>query len=250
MTIVSLVFGQINFMEILGLALFLSFQKSNKAFLAGASLVLTMIKPHLVILTLPILFLDLFRKKEWKTLTGFFVSLTFFFAILFTFYPAWIQGFLRVITSGMSTVRETPNINGLLVLLGAYKTGKWIWLIALACGIFWWWKRGHTWERRTFIDISLIAGLIVSPIGWSYDQIMLLLPALSILSWIAKGVLQRRVSKKIVIIMMIANAAAYILRMFTPSDVWFFWLPFVVLGLYLFGIGIMRDNHLINKSTF
>lgn len=134
MTIVSLVFGQINFMEVLGLALFLWLQKSNKQYLAGASLVLTTIKPHLVILTLPILFLDLLRKREWKTITGFFSTLAFCFIVLFAFYPPWIQSFMTVITSGMSTIRETPNINGLLVLLGIYKIGKWIWLIALASG--------------------------------------------------------------------------------------------------------------------
>lgn len=236
MTVVSLVFGQINFMEVLGLALFLSFQKSNRQYLAGASLVLITIKPHLVILTLPILFLDLLRKKEWKTLAGFFAALTFCFAVLFAFYPPWIQSFLTVITSGMSTVRETPNLNGLLVLLGIYKIGKWIWLVTLATGIAWWWKRGHTWDRRTFIDLSITVGLIVSPIGWSYDQIMLLLPILSILSWITKGELPRQASTKIVGVMVAANLAAYILRAFTPSDVWFFWVPLAVLILYLLAV--------------
>ena len=65
LTLISLIFGQINSLEELGLALFLSLSKSNRHYLAGASLVLTTIKPHLVIITLPILFLDLLRKKEW-----------------------------------------------------------------------------------------------------------------------------------------------------------------------------------------
>jgi putative effector of murein hydrolase len=111
MTVTSLVFGQINFLEVLGLAWFLSLSKSNKQYLAGASLVLTTIKPHLVILTLPILLLDLLRKKEWKTLAGFAIALAFCFIILFAFYPPWIQSFLGVVTSGMSTVRETPTVN-------------------------------------------------------------------------------------------------------------------------------------------
>lgn len=235
MTVTSLVFGQINFLEVLGLALFLSLTKSNKPFLAGASLVLTTIKPHLVILTLPILLLDLLRKKEWKTLAGFVTSLTFCFIVLFAFYPPWIQSFLGVVTSGMSTVRETPTINGLLVLLDIHKPGKLIWLTALVVGIIWWWKRGQNWERRTFIDVSLTAGLIVSPIGWSYDQIMLIFPILSILTWVAKGELPKQTSKSIVTILIVANLFAYFLRSFTPSDVWFFWIPFVVLGLYIFG---------------
>jgi len=233
MTVISLIFGQINFMEVLGLALFLSLSKKNRPYLGGASLVLTTIKPHLVILTLPILILDLLQKKEWKALTGFGIALSFCFIILFAFYPPWMQSFFSVVTSGMSTVRETPTINGLLVLMGEYRFGKLIWLIALLFGIAWWWKRRHTWDRRTFIDISVIIGLIVSPIGWSYDQIMLLLPILSILSWIAKRELPQQASTKIIFIMIVANVAAYILRTFTPSDVWFFWVPLVVLWLYL-----------------
>ena len=233
MTVVSLVFGQINFMEVLGLALFLSLSKKNKPHLAGASLVLTTIKPHLVILTLPILVLDMFRKKEWKVLTGFGLALFFCFAVLFVFYPPWIQSFLSVVTSGMSTVRETPTVNGLLVLLGENKIGKLIWLITLLVGFLWWFMRGQNWDRRTFIDISVTTGLIVSPIGWSYDQVMLFFPILSMLAWIANGKLQKQTSRVIIWVLATGNLAAYILRTFTPSDVWFFWVPIVVLGLYL-----------------
>ena len=233
MTVVSLVFGQINFMEVLGLALFLSLSKRNKPYLAGASLVLTTIKPHLVILTLPILILDLLRKKEWKVLTGFGATLAFCFIILFAFYPPWIQSFLSVVSSGMSTVRETPTINGLLVLLGEYRIGKLIWLIALLIGIIWWFARGQVWDRRTFVDISVIAGLIVSPIGWSYDQVMLFFPILSLLAWAENGRLQKQTSSSIILVLVTGNLAAYALRTFTPSDVWFFWIPIVALGLYL-----------------
>jgi hypothetical protein len=233
MTIVSLVFGQINFLEVLGLALYLSLSKSNRPYSAGASLVLTTIKPHLVILTLPILLLDLIRKKEWKVLSGFTIALLFCFLILFAFYPPWIQSFWTVVTSGMSTVRETPNINGLLVLLGESNIGKLLWLIILVAGVYWWWERGHLWDRRTFIDISVTVGLIAAPIGWSYDQIMLLFPILSLLSWIARCKISKQMSTGIIIMLIIANLASYILRSFTPSDVWFFWVPLVVLDLYL-----------------
>jgi len=234
MTVVSLVFGQINFLEVLGLALFLSLNKRGKPYLAGASLVLTTIKPHLVILTLPILLLDLHRKKEWKVLAGFAAALAFCFLILFAFYPSWIHSFWTVVTSGMSTVRETPNINGLLVLLGEHSLGKLIWLISLIIGIVWWWQRGEKWDCRTFMDISVTVGLIASPIGWSYDQVMLLFPILSLLSWIARNKLPNRLEKSILILLVTANLISYYQRTFAPSDVWFFWIPLLVLASYLF----------------
>ena len=234
MTVISLVFGQVNTLELLGLALFISFSKSNRQYLAGASLVLTMIKPHLVIITLPILMLDLLRKKQWKSLAGFASGLAFCFIVLFIYYPSWIQSFLTIVTSGMGTVRETPSINGLLVLLGERTFGKLLWLIVLLGGTFWWWKRGQTWDQRTFIDMSLTAGFIVAPVGWSYDQIMLLFPILSLLTWVSTGTLEKNTSRIIVITLVAANIIAYYLRSFAPSDVWFFWVPVVVLGLYLY----------------
>jgi hypothetical protein len=197
--------------------------------------VLTTIKPHLVIITLPILFLDLLRKKEWKAVIGFFIALGFCFIVLFAFYPPWIQSFLTVVTSGMNTVRETPNVNGLLVLIDEYTIGKLLWLVTLIAGTIWWWIRGQNWDTRTFIDISVTVGLIVSPIGWSYDQVMLIFPILGLLSWVVNGQLSKKTSKVVVAILIIGNLTAYILRTFTPSDVWFFWVPFVVLGLYIFG---------------
>ena len=233
LTLISLVFGQINSLVVLGLALFLTFSKSDKPYLAGASLVLTTIKPHLVIITLPILFLDLLRKKEWKTLIGFFIALGFCFIVLFALYPPWIQSFWRVLSSGMNTVRETPTINGLLVLLGEFTIGKLLWLVTLIAGIVWWWLLGQNWDRRTFIDISVAVGLIVSPIGWSYDQVMLVFPILTLLAWSVSEQLPKLTSKAVITVLILGNIAAYYLRTFTPSDVWFFWVPMVVLGLYL-----------------
>ncbi len=233
LTLISLIFGQINSLEVLGLALFLTFSKSNKPYLAGASLVLTTIKPHLVIITLPILFLDLLRKREWKAVIGFFIALSFCFIVLFAFYPQWMQSFWTVMASGMSTVRETPTINGLLVLVNEFTIGKLLWLVTLVVATIWWWLRGQNWDRRTFIDISVAVGLIVSPIGWSYDQVMLIFPILSLLFWAVNGKLPQKTARVVVGVLVIGNIVAYYLRTFTPSDVWFFWVPMVVLGLYL-----------------
>ena len=233
MSVLSLIFGQVNFLELLGLALFLSLSKTNKPILAGASLVLTTIKPHLVILTLPILLLDILRKKEWKILAGFGFAFLFCIAILIAYYPPWMHSALIVITSGMSNVRETPTINGLLVLLGEYNMGKGVWFIALILGIVWWLRRGQGWDRRHLIDISLAVSLIVSPIGWSYDQIMLLFPILGLLAWVVQGKLPKATSIFIVIGLILIYLLAYFQRTFTPSDVWFFWIPVLILGLYL-----------------
>lgn len=71
MTLLSLIVGQVNTLVVLGLALFLFFSELRRDYAAGASLVLTTIKPHLVILTLPLLLVDIVRHKQWRVVVGF-----------------------------------------------------------------------------------------------------------------------------------------------------------------------------------
>lgn len=55
MSLTSLMFGQVNTLSLLGFALYFYFRSKNKNLLAGISLLLLLIKPHLVIVTLPLL---------------------------------------------------------------------------------------------------------------------------------------------------------------------------------------------------
>jgi hypothetical protein len=237
-TLLSLAMGQINTMVILGLALFLFFSKSKNEFAAGASLVLVTIKPHLVILTLPLLILDVLRRKQWRILAGFAGALAGCALILFFFYPAWIVGFWKMTTFGMSTIRATPTLTGLLVIAGEYKFGKWIWVMGLLTAIFFWWKNGKEWDQRTLIDVSIMAGLFISPIGWSYDQVMLLFPILHILEWLAKSSFKGK-NAIILATLIAADAVTFYQRTLTLSEVWFFWVPLVIAGIYFFA----RRNH-------
>jgi len=82
------------------------------------------------------------------------------------------------------------------------------------------------------IDLSLMVGLVVSPIGWSYDQVILLLPLLRVLSWAVDGSLSKKASTALVAGLVFANLAAYVQRTLSPSDVGFFWVPLFVLGVY------------------
>lgn len=234
MTLLSLIAGQVNTLEVLGLALFLFFSESRHDYAAGVSLALTTIKPHLVILTLPLLLLDVVRHKEWRILIGFVGALGVCSLILFGFYPAWPIRFWQLVTAGMNTVRETPTIPGLLVVAGESVWGKWIWLLALLLATVIWWKRGENWDRRTLIDVSILAGILVSPIGWSYDQVMLLFPLLRVLGWMVNGSLPRRDAIAIVVVIIVANAITFYQRILTPSEVWFLWVPLAVSVVYVF----------------
>lgn len=82
-TLTALFFGQVNSLTLLGLALFLFFERKGKEFWAGISLVLTLVKPHLVVLTLPTLILYLVWHKKWRALSGFGLALVLVSLFLF-----------------------------------------------------------------------------------------------------------------------------------------------------------------------
>ncbi len=89
-------------------------------------------------------------------------------------------------------MRETPTLNGLRVVPAEGLWGKWLWWPALLLAIVGWWVMGESWEPRPLVDVSVMAGLVIAPVGWSYDQVLLLLPVSSVLSWAADGSLARR----------------------------------------------------------
>ena len=234
MTLASLADGQINTFVVLGLGLFLSLTDAKQEYLAGMSLLLTTIKAHLVIIALPLLLLDLTQKRRWKTLTGFGISLIGCALILTMLYPLWPASFWKLLSLGMGMTRETPTLNGLLVIAGEYIWGKWIWLPALAIAAVAWQKSGKEWNQRTLVDVSIIIGLIVSPVGWSYDQIMLLFPILHIIEWINIGVLNTRETRSVIMILLLANGLSFHQRTIGISDVWFFWVPLITAPIYYF----------------
>lgn len=234
MTMVALIAGQVNTLVLLGLALFFHFSAKQQGGAAGASLVLTTIKPHLVILALPLLLLDQARRRRWSVLAGFGGGILGCGLILFILNPSWVEYFIRLVSLGMETDRETPTLSGLLMTAGMPGMGKFLWLGVLAVAVCLWWLNGKGWQVRSMVDLSLIAGFVVSPIGWSYDQIMLIVPLMRVMGWAVDGSLPRRASVILLVVLGLANLATYIQRALSPSDVGFFWVPLACAGVYLF----------------
>lgn len=244
MTLLSLIFGQVNTMVLLGVVLFLFFVETKNDYAAGASLILTTIKPHLVILVLPLLLLDTIRQKRWHTIFGFAAAVAGSVIVLFLLYPAWPVSFFDLITSGLRSFRETPTLSGLMVVLNIPSIGKWIWAIALFASLATWCQYGKNWNQKTMVDISIIVGLMVAPVGWSYDQIMLLIPVIHMLEWVANRSLAVGSARIIVLLLVTVNLITFYERALKPRDVWFFWVPLAVGCIYWYAY-----RHKTSRST-
>lgn len=231
MTLVSLHFGQVNSLVLFGLALFLYLEERQKPFLAGAALIFTTVKPHLVIFTLPIILLDGVQKSEWRRLSGFFLALLFSFLLLFLIYPDWLNALVHLTLSGFGTLRLTPTLAGVLIALGETRLSRWLWLgglmvfLALKLAL-------KPVDLRTFIDVTLLGGMILSPLGWSYDQIMLIIPIFRLIEWGIKRELTQPFARQMFLSLVVFNLLTYVQRIFVQNEVWFFWLPLAIAVYY------------------
>ncbi len=233
MTLLSLYVGQINILVLFGLAVYISLSNSKYQYLRGVCLALITIKPHLVILTLPLIILDCLSNKRWKVLIGFFGSILFSSIILTLFYPPWLLSFWKLITSGMSSIRETPTLSGVIAFITGKGWGRWIWVLGIILLLIIWTFKKENWKIDNWVYLSIPLSLIVSPIGWGYDQIILLIPLL----FLHKVVLKEKV-RKLSIILSLFTISIYIIilvmRVLNPNEVWFFFVPFLFLFFYLY----------------
>jgi hypothetical protein len=226
MTLLSLFVGQINTLVLFGLAVFISLKKPEHQYLRGIGLALTTIKPHLVILTLPLIILDCIYKKQWKILIGFFGSLLVCSIILFAFYPSWPISFWNLISSGMSTIRETPTLSGLIAYTTGQPWAKWLWIPGLILSSIIWWRRKKNLDQNEMIIISIIMGLLISPVGWSYDQIVLLIPILFLLGNLLNNKIPITLRIKTILLLIIIYIISFFMRILNLNEVMFFWIPF------------------------
>jgi hypothetical protein len=234
MTLLSLYVGQINTLVLFGLAVFISLKKPEHQYFRGIGLALTTIKPHLVILTLPLIILDSIYNKQWKILIGFFGSLLVCSVILFALYPSWPIGFWNLVSSGMSTVRETPTISGLIAFSTGQTWGKWLWFPGIVLLFIIWWTQKEKWNAEKIIYLSIPLSLIISPIGWGYDQILLLIPILSLMNQMDKVENYEKILITKGIFLFSIFGIVFVMRIFSPNEIWFFWVPFVTFGFLLF----------------
>jgi hypothetical protein len=164
-------------------------------------------------------------------------------------YPSWPISFWQLATSGMSSLRETPSLSGLLIVAGQPTLTKWLWVFCLVLAVFIWWRNGRDWRLETLIDVSLPIGLMVAPIGWSYDQVMLLFPVIHLARWSLDGSLNKIQSILVVVSLIIADSFSFIVRLFSPSEVWFFWIPLVVALVYAFAWQARKKNLTLEQGT-
>lgn len=214
--------GQVTFLILFGLVACMWMIRKDMWFEAGMVLILTTIKPHLVVLSVVYLLLLMARKRRFGGWIGLVTSGLFCILILFAFRPDWLSDLL-----GLSIIAPvnwaTPTIGGWLSSLGVTEFARYLIVLFLPLPAFLAWN-----HNKYSVEFSIAAlTLLTIPLtffGWNYDQSMLLIPITLVFTWLAKSDNSRA---KFLIILMIGGSLGVnvYLRILSSNDMIFLWVP-------------------------
>jgi len=177
--LVCLLNGQLSLFALLGLVVFLRLHRTHP-FLAGISLWLCTMKPHLFLPFGLVMLIWIVITKSYRIVGGAVLAIGLSFAISWHIDPqAWSQYSRMVHTSGI----QTEFIPCIAVLLRSWISPGSVWLgyvpAALACiwSAWYFWTRRAEWNWNTHGSLLMLVSIVAAPYSWLFDQ-ALAIPAL------------------------------------------------------------------------
>lgn len=226
-SLICLLMGQTSLFALLGLVLFYRMHRS-RPFIAGMSLWLCSLKPHLFLAFGMVLLVWLIVSRSYKIIAGAATALiASCIAVLVIDPAAW---------AGYSTMMHAPRIAReaipcLSVAMRLSINPRAIWLqylpslLASCWGVVYYWRRRGTWDWIKDGNLLLLVSLVSAPYCWIYDQV-LAIPALlqgayatrlrPLLAFLAIG-------SGLIMIAVICGLKIYSSWFLWPAPVWLAW---------------------------
>jgi len=176
---VCLLNGQTSLFALLGLVVFLRLHRT-RPFLAGVSMWLCTLKPHLFVPFGLVLLAWVVVTRNYRLVTGSALAIAASFAISHHIDPlAWSQYREMVRISGI----ENEYIPCLSVLLRVWFAKSAIWLqyvpavVASIWALAYYQARRNDWDWRTHGSLLMLVSIVAAPYSWLFDQ-ALAIPAI------------------------------------------------------------------------
>ena len=243
--------GQISTLILVGLAGYLRFYH-QKPFVAGLCLALTLIKPHLVLLVMPIIFLHSVWRRQWLLLAGF---ATFFLAtLLFTFLlrPTFLTEYMALMSQrqNMLLALRTPTLANLIFQLTAYRLTSFIGLIFLPWMLGYWWFIGrHTHPQWLHTVSAFIAlSIVLMPYGFSFDFLVLFIPIMAVIVGLPFNQLAHPVQFGLVVAYIAFNLLFFYQRSFPRGQFTLAWYPLLIFVLFTWATWSSKNKHSLHTN--
>jgi len=229
--LVCLMVGQVSLLVLLGLVLFLRLHRSSP-FLAGISLWLCLLKPHLFLPFGVALLVWVILTRSYFLLVGTAVALGVSSGIALLLDPAAWMNYVQMVRAPWIDTLAVPCLS---VVLRRSVSPNTIWLqyLPVALGSIWslaYFRRhrGH-WDWMEHGSPLMIVSVLVSPYSWPVDQVILM-PALL-------HAVYRTRSRSLVAIFALSSAlfGVWSLRGNVPLySAFYLWFPPAWLAWYLY----------------
>ncbi|MGC2637931.1 MAG: glycosyltransferase family 87 protein [Acidobacteriaceae bacterium] len=211
--------GQTTILVLLGICLFFRFRE-RKPWGAGGGLVLTLLKPHLLLLFWPVLLLEIVRKRNFGLLGGAIGGAAVASALPMAVDPRiWSQYLLSVRAEHIEN-QYFPNLAcQLRVLIAPNQVGLQLApaLLGVGVALWFWWRTRQRWQWPREGALLVAGSALVSPYSFLVDQVLFLPAAMAVYP---------RASKTMQALFVAMNAAAWVLmlevpEMTSPVTIWF-----------------------------
>jgi hypothetical protein len=229
--VTGIVMGQVTFLVFFGLAACMMLIKKDQWFWAGASLILTTVKPHMVVLSLIYLLTYMAQRRQYKGWIGLIAVGMAFLVILFAFCPRWVYFLLGEMT--IAPVHWIPTtIGGLLSYLGLTEVARYMIILLLPLP-FILAKYQATIKMELAVALLTLITVPTTFFGWSFDQTILLIPIAQVFSWMALSK-HKTINIYIVVAILASIVVTYLQRVYSLDDVYYVWIPlfwWIIFGL-------------------
>jgi len=178
-------YGQISFLLLLSLSIFLMRVSSGRRdlagdYLAGLALSFITIKPHLLYLVFVLLVIRSFRTRSWQTIFGLVAGLLILVALATMITPSVLVWYQHAVAAAPPIYWQTPTMGSWLQGVSEIHFA-WIRILPsalFAAGAILIFSRLDKRALNTDLLIAIVPlSLVSSPYGWTYDH-MLMLPAM------------------------------------------------------------------------
>lgn len=178
----ALTAGQIVPFVLLGAVLFLVFVRQGRDFLAGASLVLLAIKPHLAYLFWIALLCWCLSRRRWAILGGGLLGGAAALGVAMLCNPAVLGQYWHTFTHQPPAQYRSPTL-GTVLRLWFGEEHFCLQFLALLPGLAWllpyWLRHRRDWEWSERLPLLLLVSMLTAAYGaWLFDLALLLVPVL------------------------------------------------------------------------
>jgi hypothetical protein len=241
--------GQLSIIGVVGLLGFLHCERRGQDFLAGLFAGLAATKPQVLLLFWVALLAWSIVRRRWAVPLGAALTVSVLTGIVVAFHPTILLEYADALAHHPPAERVCPTLGTVLrYALGGEHFG--LSFIGPLLGLVWLigygWRYRVDWEWRERLPVLLFVCYLTMPYGWVYDQVILLIPLIQVLTRVT--VLSRRVVVPMAVLWFALNASTAIMNVLRVDEVGFLWFaPLLLLG-YLSASKLLRNTTMLSPA--